>query len=369
MALETARRIHNRGHDVFFAAGTDDRGTDSFWPELRESSLSGVSLRYLTRPTSPSDVPALMELTRLFQKRKPDCVHLHTSKAGTLGVLAARLAGVPRVVYSSHGHLFHEGADIDGVSLTGAAYYLYFWLRRLTVGLADRVVALSEQDRREQVQLGIGPAGRYRVIPNGVSMDEYETRPDPADRRDIRRSLSLPAEGPMVVHVGRLVREKGQQDLIRALIEHPDLADVTLVLVGGGPRRSELEELTNRLDLTSQVYFAGVQSDVVPYLRSADLFCFPSRYESQGLALMEAMAVGLPCISTLEGGLRELVKEGRTAHVVNPGNPRNWALAMVQLLNNKDDARRLGERARARVKHQYSMTRTTERTLDCYESI
>lgn len=370
MALGVARRLHRRGHEVSFAAGLDDRGENSFWPELNQSDLTVHPLRHLTRPSGVRDGLALLELTRLMARVEPDCVHLHTSKAGTLGVLAARLTSVPRVVYSSHGHLFHESAEIEGVALDGLPYYVYYWLRRLTVGLSDRVVALSNQDKQEQVELGLGAPERFTVIPNGVSIEDIDPRPEKNQRKQLRGELDLPKSGTLIVSVGRLVREKGHDQLIKAMgCLGEAVPDPRLVIVGGGPRRDQWESLAGELGVDNRVHFVGPRTNVYDYLRCADLFCFPSFYESQGLALMEAMAVGLPCVSTDQGGLKELAHHGRTAHVVPPRSPGALAEGITRVVSDGEWARRLGQGAREWVEDNYSMSRLTDRTVACYESI
>ncbi|MFB6347327.1 MAG: glycosyltransferase, partial [bacterium] len=124
MALETARRVQDSGHDVTFATGLDNTGTNSFWDELQQSSLDVHELRWMKRAPGYWDLLALVELWKLFRTNRPDCLHLHTSKAGTLGAIAGRAAGVPGIVYSSHGHLFHSNLNLQDVTLTGIQWHV-----------------------------------------------------------------------------------------------------------------------------------------------------------------------------------------------------------------------------------------------------
>lgn len=369
MALETAERTQDAGHEVLFSSGRDNTGDNSFWRELEDSSLSVRELTWLKRAPGYWDLFALWELWVMFRRVRPDCVHLHTSKAGTLGAVAARLAGVPGVVYSSHGHLFHPDLELQDVDLEGVKWYFYYWMRRVTVALSDRVVALSRQDYSEQLDLKLGEERDFVVIPNGVDYSAFQPASNTVNVPELSSGKTT-EEGPVLLHVGRLVREKGQETLIRAVDNlRQQYPDIRCLIVGEGPYRHHLESLISELELGNCVFLTGTRENVVPYYHVSDVFCFPSQYESQGIAVMEAMAAGLPVVATTEGGLSELVKPGRTALTIDPRAEQELSRAVDRILSNPDLKETITENARSLIEETYTLETHAERTLRLYESV
>lgn len=370
MVLATARELRARGQDVFVAAGTHPGDENSYWPELDDSPIPSHPLRHLVRPPGWRDPLALVELAAFLRRHRPDCLHLHTSKAGTLGALAARLTGTGPVVYSSHGHLFHAGASIQGLNLSGWRRPVYRWLRRITLGLADRTVALSPADLRDQIEHGLTRGEDFVVIPNGIDPDDFPASRDADTLNACRRKLGLESFDSVIMHVGRHVPEKGLEDLLRAadiLLEHHP--NTGFVLVGNGPRTEALRSRVRTMGRDEQVVFTGPRDDVERLLYLADVFCFPSRYESQGLALMEAMMAKRPCVATDQGGLSELVVHEETALRVSPRSPGELAGALHRLLENPQLRGRLGERARNFVEEHFTLQQSLDRTLALYRRL
>jgi len=316
------------------------------------------------------DLLALVELVMLFNREDPDCLHLHTSKAGTLGALAARISGVSPVVYSSHGHLFHDQLDLQDVGDQKFVRRIFWILRKLTIDLVDRVVALSDYDRDEQIELGLGRSEDFSVIPNGIRCDQYNSV-DEATQCEVRREFSLESCDPLLVNVGRLVREKNQAQIIRAVEElrSRGWSSAGCVLLGEGPNRKFLEDLARKRNVEDRVVFAGNRSDVEVFLSLGDIFCFPSLYESQGLAVMEAMTAGLPVVASENGGLTELVHHEETALSVEPKSLDLIVLALERLLETPELADELTRTARKRVIEKYSLQAHVENTLDLYEEL
>ena len=196
------------------------------------------------------------------------------------------------------------------------------------------------------------PADRIVRIPNGVPL--LESARDDAERRLGRSRLGLP-EGPLLLFVGRLNRHKGASDLIRAF---PSLTrrfpGVTLALLGEGPLRGELSALAEALGVVSQVRLLG-ERDPEPFLRVADVFVLPTRGEGMSNALLEAMGAGLPCVATRVTGNVEVVTDGETGLLVEPGGPDALAQAIGRLLADPLWRGRLGEAARQRIRAHHSV--------------
>lgn len=306
-----------------------------------------VRIPELVREIRPVlDLRAALRLGGLLSRRRPDVVHAHTYKAGVLASVAARIAGTAAVIFSPHGHIFSPGAEIPGVPGNPLKRSMLRWVTRAAQTCAHRVTALSDVDLRDQVALRLAPRSRYVVVRNGIDLDRFAAR---AGR------VPVNGDGPVVGAVGRFTSEKGHDLLLDALVRvRGRLPRARLVLVGYGELEGELRGRAERLGVSDAVTFAG-ERDAEEVLPEFDIFVQPSRYESQGVAILEAMAAGRPVVATDVGGVRDVVRDGETGLLVRPGEADALSDAIVRLAETPDLARSLAERARTRVREGFSV--------------
>jgi glycosyltransferase involved in cell wall biosynthesis len=234
--------------------------------------------------------------------------------------------------------------------------FFWFWLRRAT-----RILCLSESIRQEALRCGFRPE-QCVLVPNGVDVDGF--RPPSADERNgARAALELEPDHRAFLFVGRLVRRKGVDVLLRAFARQE--AAARLFLVGDGAERGALEDLARELGVAARVSFCGEDGDVLPFLHAADVFVFPSRLEGLPNALLEAMACGLPVVATRIGGCEDVVVDG-SGVLVPPDDADALAGEMRALARDPVRRRELGERGRARVVARYSFERILAELQDVY---
>ena len=278
---------------------------------------------------------------------------------GIAALLARALTRKPTVLKADSagelsGEYFRAGLARTGMTPESRPVSLALRLRNVALRQADAYVALSDEMTREFLEQGVAPE-RVRRIPNGV--DTAVFRPAAAgERSSLRRKLGLP-DAPIAVYTGRLVTYKGLPALLRAWREVPG---ALLVLVGEGGAdvhacERELRESANAPGLQGRVRFAGAAQRVEEWLRAADVFVFPTENEAFGLSLVEAMACGLPCVTTRVGGLRDFVIDGVNAHVVPPGDDAALAAALAGLLGDAGRGAALGQAARRTVEERFSL--------------
>ncbi len=309
-----------------------------------EAPAGALVVPELTRDIRPwADAAATLKLAALFARRRPDLVHAHTYKAGILASVAGRLAGVPAIVFTPHGHIFAGGARIPGVPAGGAKLELLRWITRAGQACAHRITALSATDLQQQLELGLAPAEKYSVIPNGIDVARYQAAP----------RARLFEGAPVLGCVGRFTPEKGHAVLIEAFARfraaHPQ---ARLVLVGFGPLEQELRERARGLG--SSAVFTG-ERDSAELLGAFDLYVQPSLYESQGLAILEAQAAGIPVVATEAGGVRDVVKQGETGLLAVPGDAGALARALLEMAADPARAGRMAAAARASVSARHSL--------------
>lgn len=338
-------------------------GRDATLANARRLEESGVPCRLLeplTRPISPlRDAVALGLLVRLFRAERPALVHTHTSKAGVLGRLAARLAGVPAVIHTPHGHVFygHVGPLAAGVFLR---------IERRLARRTTRLIALTEAERDEHVRRGVGTAAQFAVIPSGI--DLARVRDLVGVKGPCPPGLACPPDARLVGSVGWLTPVKGHRTLLDACARlAPTFPRLHLLLVGSGPLRAALEAQARQLGLAAHVTFAGERDDVRDCLAALDVFVQPSLNEGMGRALIEAMAAGRPVIASRVGGIPALIEDRRTGRLVPPADPAALAEALAELLRRPDWAKELGAAAAASIGPQFGVASMVEAIEELYE--
>jgi len=238
-----------------------------------------------------------------------------------------------------------------------------YWLNRITHPWTDQVICVSPQVADFFVDhVGI-PRQKIIFIPNGVDLQNLKDLPD---KLQARARLALPPDQVLVGTVARLDPVKRLDVLLQAL---RSLSDVGAVVVGDGPERVILIEVSERLKLTERIFFVGHQEDVWPWLAALDVFVLCSDWEGMSNALLEAMAARLPVVATAVGGTPDVVVDGVTGLLVPPRDPPALAKAVVRLLRDPDLRHRMGEAGRERVEEHFSLERMVGRTQALYQQL
>ncbi|WP_328537622.1 glycosyltransferase [Streptomyces sp. NBC_00344] len=305
------------------------------------------------RAPGPGLAAETVSAARLISASSPDVVHAHSAKAG----LAARLALRGRVptVFQPHAWSFDAVGGATALAALAWERYAARW--------AERILCVSEAERRAGEKAGI--AARWTVIRNGVDLSEF--RGDAAGPEAVRRTLPLlsgtPGPGPVVVCVGRLCRQKGQDVLLRAWPEITRVApEARLVLVGDGPDRERLSRIA-----PSGVLFAGAVDTTSSWLRAADVVVLPSRWEGMALAPLEAMACGRPVVLADVSGARESLPPGHHRYgLVPPDDPRALAGAVARLLTDRRLRDSLGRQAGAHARANFDVRHTATAVSELY---
>lgn len=337
--LATVAGLQARGHKVVLATGPADGPEGSLLPRAHAIGLSPVIIPELVRQPNPArDAVALARLRRLMRGHRFDVVHTHTSKAGVLGRAAARLAKVPTVVHTPHGHVF------DGY-FGPATTRLVVAVERACARRTDALIAISDTCRADHLQLGIGTPEQFVTIPSGIPAQAT------GDRAEARRLLEADPGDLVVGCIGRLVPVKAQHLLLDAFAQTaPRHPRARLVLVGDGPCRPDLEARAHRLGLDGLVRFAGLRDDAAALLAGFDLYVQPSLNEGMGRALAMAMTAGLPAVAAQAPGPAELLGGSGDAGLLVPtGDTQGLAWALDQLLGDETLRARLGDAARRRA--------------------
>ena len=353
VVLDIAKGLDKNVYNVTLFTGPESMPDENSLNEIRDKKIRIEILNDMVRRVSVwKDLKTLLKLYTIFRRSNFSIVHSHTSKAGFLGCISAKLAGVPVIIYSPHGHIFSLRGEISEVSGNRLRLRFFFYLRRLASLCADRIVALSQSDKREQAALGLAPEYKYVVIPNGIDPTEFSIKgknnisgnKKPAD------SNSLSKEYPILGMIARLTGEKGHKYLLESLVEVKEsYRDVLLWIIGEGPLRHEMEKKVIELGLCPNVVFMGLLEDIPGILGKIDIVVLPSLYEAFGIVILEAMAMKKPVVATDVGGVSEVVENGRTGILVAPGDSHGLAEAIIRLADDKELSKIMGDNGYERV--------------------
>ena len=269
-----------------------------------------------------------------------DLLHAHLPNAHVLAGIAGRLTGKP-VLATLHGHrvgvLDLEVHRSAGTHLSVVCRQSYF----------------------HALGLGVN-AGQLTCNPNGVDKERFKPRPRPEE--GIRTALGIPAAAHVVGFVGRLSPEKGPDVFLRAaLLAQAHLKDAHFVLVGDGPMAPALRETIASLQLTHRVHLVGLRHDVAPVLNDMDLLVSSSHSEAMPLAVMEAMASGLPVVATRVGGLPDMIDQGESGWLVAPNDFQDIANRVQQILLTPGELERMSSAARRRAVEKMALADTVDR--------
>lgn len=342
---------------LFAGAVGPDETEATAW--IRASGVAPERVPGLGRRVSPiDDLRALRHLTRRFRELRPDIVHTHTAKAGALGRVAARRAGVPFVVHTFHGHV------LDGYFGRAATRAIVAAERRLARS-TDVIVAVSQEVADDLVgRFRIAPRGQVRVIPPGIDLDAL-VAVGAAARDEARAALGIDRAAPVVVWTGRLVPVKEPELLLdvarRVAAQVPG---VCVLVAGDGPERAALEG-----SAPPCVRLLGVREDMVRVLAAADVALLTSRNEGTPVALVEAAAAGVPSVATRVGGVASVVEHGTTGLLAPHGDAAALAAHVVALLLDPPRRAAMGAAARCRACERFPLTRLLADLRSLYDEI
>lgn len=342
--------------DCSLLIGEEGRLTD----EVRKLGINVVVIKELVRSIHPiKDFVAVRKIARLLQEISPDLIHLHSSKAGIVGRIAAKLAGVP-AVFTAHGWAFTEG-----VSLSRRLIALP--LEKVMAYCSEKIICVSDYDKRLALNYKIASPDKLVTIHNGIPPAIKESDKDNAAK--LQTLLSFDKNTVACVMVARFSEQKDHRTLLKAFSMINSDISLKLFLIGQGPFLDATQELAKELGISERVHFMGPRTDVEQLLPYFNIFLLITNYEGFPISILEAMRVGLPVIATNVGGVNEAVVNGETGFTV----PRGDANAIKNHLEHlaKDSVLRkdMGKKGRGYFLAHFTSEKMLEETSHLYQGL
>jgi glycosyltransferase involved in cell wall biosynthesis len=339
--LTESQGLARRGHDVKLLCSADSR----ICAEAPAWQVKAVAL-----PIAAKRLAGVKALAGWFRRNRCDVVSTHSSTDAWLSALALAALGRPYPMVRTR----HISAPVPRNPLS----------RWLYTRATARIVTAGASLRKELIERNGFPASRIESVPTGIDAERFR----PGDKLAAREALHLPLDKTLVGIVATLRSWKGHRFLVEAVAGLPEA--VGLVIVGDGPQREPLHKLVNEAGLGERILFAGNQRDVLPWLQALDIFALPS-YANEGVpqALIQAMLVGLPCVTTHVGSIAELATHEVTALVVPPQDVAALRAALQRVLLNDSLKKSLGAAARRHCAENMSYERMLDRMEAAYRGV
>jgi len=356
------------GHqlEAYGAAGFAVTGISAPGPwgsALARRGINHLPVPWLRRAWAPlADARAFVSLVRLFRQERFDIVHTHTPKAGVLGRLAARLAGVPLVVNTVHGFYVGEGAW---------RRRLLLWAERLAARCSDFELCQSREDLEALTRMGVLRPERSAYLGNGVDLRAFD--PAAVDRSQARDRFGIAPDAVVIGTVGRLVWEKGYREFF-AMAQRLAERNPAPVVLAVGPKETAKADavptpLIDDLSRRGVVRFLGLRTDMPELYAALDIFVLASHREGFPRSAIEAAAMGLPLVLTDIRGCREVVSDGCNGFLVPVGDPDALVARVEQLVGDPALRARLGRESRRRAVAEFDEQRVIETTLTVYHRL
>lgn len=353
--------LREKGYETRLIVGQEAPSEGNLLDMARQRGIDVEQLVGLGREIRPlADLATLWRLYRLIRAARPAIVHTHTAKAGVVGRIAARLAGVPIIVHTYHGHVLR---GYFGPLKTAFFRGLEAALNRIT----DVAITVSSALRDDLVGMGVAPREKIRVIPLGLDLARF-ARPHP--RGELRATCAAGDGETLIGVVGRLVPIKDIECFLEAAARVSQARDrARFAVVGDGELRAALERKAASLGLGERVTFVGWRKDLESVYADLDVVVNSSRNEGTPVALIEAMAAGRPVVATAVGGTADLLGDGERGRLVPAADPAALAGAIIQTLDEGEDSARRACAARDYVLAHHSVERLVKDIDELYREL
>lgn len=305
---------------------TDEERTKTYLDKIRAEGVVLHNIHFARSPLSKDNIAAYSELKNIIDSQRFDLIHCHTPTASILTRLAARGARKKGsvVMYTCHGFHFHNAAPKKN-------WMIYYPIEKFCSRFCDFIVTINKEDFNRAKTFR---AKNVRYIP-GVGVDISRIKNTKVDKQAYKKSIGIPEDCVMLLSVGEMIERKNHEVIIRALGKLQN-KNIYYVICGKGPLKEHLENLAKELGVSENVVFLGFRRDIPELCNTADFSAFPSRIEGLGLAGIEAMAAGVPLVSSNVHGILDYVIDGKTGYACDPEDVDGFANAIRKLATDKE---------------------------------
>lgn len=356
--------------NYFDIVGISSRGRKNQLQNWTErEGIRAIPIEMTRKITPIKDVIAVVKIYKTLKKEKPFIVHSHTPKAGTLGMLAAKLAGVP--------HRLHTIAGLPLVETNGLKRTILVLVEKLTYSCATKIYPNSFGLKKIILDENFTKESKLKVIGNGSSngIDTNYFKPNlynDLSKKSLKEELKINKDDFVFIFVGRLVKDKGLNELIHAFHKlNQEYKSIKLLLLGG--YENELDPLSaetlKRIQTNNNIITTGWVNDVRPYFAISDVLTFPSYREGFPNVVLQAGAMELACIVSDINGCNEIIEDNVTGYIIPKKDTQALYEALIYVLSNQDKTIKMGEKSRKNIVNNYEQKVVWEAILKEYNQL
>ncbi len=339
--FDLATEVKKQGHEVFVLCGKG--GT--LVKKLGEENIKAIEIPSLGRDISIfDDITSFFSIYKILRKEKPGVFHINSSKMGGIGALAGRLAGIKKIIFTSHGWAFNENRS-------WIEKFIIKFLYWIILVLSHKTICVSEETRRQISKLPF-VKNKLLVVHNGIT--QFSMLP------------TQPREILIVGALGELHNIKGFDILLKAWGKFVQKHGAKLQILGEGEERKKLEKLADELGVSRLVEFKGYVDNARAELLNFDIFVMPSRSENLPYAILEAGFAGLPVIASKVGGIPEIIENGVSGILVPKEDPETLLSSLILLAEDPELRKRLGGQLQKTIQQEFSLEKMVHDTLNVY---
>ncbi len=332
-----------------------------FTEKIEKEGFKVYNIPFSRNPLSPPNLKAFFSLLSLMKDNKYIMLHTHTPVASFIGRFAARIVGIPHIIYTAHGFHFHEfGNPIEN--------FIYFRLEKFVGRFMDVLITINKDDYKIAIEKNMILNGKVVYI-KGVGVDTERFNPEKVslDRIDVSLANSTKS---IFISVGRLDREKHFDNLLKAFsMVKQNRNDFKLLIIGDGTEINYLKKLSFALNLQDRIKFLGHIEEVERFLKISNAFVFASSREGLPVSVMEAMAMEKPVVAYNIRGVRDLVEDGVNGFLVKFGDTRALAQKILYLMEHPGIAKEMGKKGREKIEKEFSLDVILPQMREFYKEI
>jgi glycosyltransferase involved in cell wall biosynthesis len=350
--LLLSTELKNKGYDVTIFTSAGGKLID----RAKENGIKVVLVNDMVRDINLSkDIKAVKNLYKLFKEGRFDIVHCHSSKAGILARIAAKLAGTKKIIYTAHGFVFNE--PMSNIKRT-----VYIYIERVGAMLGDKVIAVSKKDCDSALENRLARQDKLAFIPNAIP----EIRSDSLRAADeVKRELQIPEDEFVIGTISNFYDTKGHVYLIEAVKRlYQEGYRFKTVFAGAGPKIDDMKSMAKE---SGDIMFLGYREDNYDIMNILDLFVLPSIKEGMPYVILEAMSLGKPVLCTKVGALTDMISDGTNGYIVEPQDSGLIYDKLKWILENRDKLGAVGRAGEKYVSDNFSMSKFTESVISIYE--
>lgn len=326
--------LQSKGYEVHVATQLGGRQE-----EFDQIGVVKHNIDFTRSPYSPKVLTSLLHMEKLLRDVRFSLVHVHTPVAAFVTRLACQRTKTHPVLYTAHGFHFYKGAPLKN-------WILYYNMEKLAAHWTDGLITINQEDYEAARKFSLRPHGKVFYVPGvGVDIKAIQERASLSDTVKLRHSLGIGPDEAVIITIGELIPRKNYEQVLEALTILQKI-NFHYLIVGNGESEEKLKRMVRQLGLDGNVQFLGFRKDIPELLAASDIFVLTSRHEGLTRAIMEAMAVGLPIVTTNVRGNRDLVIDNENGFLVELNDIESTAKAIEKLLTSPQLRKRMGSKSK-----------------------